>query len=333
MTTVTLDLAAVQQTIPLMLLFDAEGTVTAVGPTFERMAPGSTGRTLAEVVGFVHPPLRPDPATVLTAGGRRLRVQLLREANVPAGEDRIVLRGAVIPLEGGAGVLKLTFGPDPALALRRHRLTARDFAETDPMVDYLYLIEVHGLLQSEYERLSHRLDQARSAAERAAVTDKLTGLHNRRAMDEHLARLTACGMRPFGLMQLDLDHFKAVNDTLGHAAGDRVLEEVARILREEVRGEDMVARMGGDEFMLVFDDCADVERLRGISKRIISRLEQPIAWQDTTCRISGSIGITMSTSYRTLDPDRLVSDVDTALYAAKRAGRARTTVFEPARAS
>ncbi|CTQ50320.1 GGDEF domain-containing protein [Jannaschia donghaensis] len=329
MTVVSFDLAALQGIFPMMILFDHDCAVTAVGPTLERMAPGALGQSLRDVLGFVHPPVVPDAKGIFDTKGRRLRVQLLAETNVPEGEDPVILRAVVIPLTDGRGMVKLTFGPDPALALRRHRLTARDFAVTDPMVDYLYLIEVHGLLHSEYERLSDRLDLARDAAERAAVTDKLTGLHNRRAMDAHLTNLTTSAVRPFGLMQLDLDYFKAVNDTYGHVAGDRVLEEVAGILREEVRAEDMVARMGGDEFMLVFDNCTDVDLMCRISDRIIGRLEKPIAWEGHSCRISGSIGITMSSYYDQPDPDRLVSDVDAALYAAKRAGRARTTVFDP----
>lgn len=318
---------------PMMIAFDPDGRVTSVGKTLDRMAPGAVGQPIREVLRFVYPAVPPDAASLLGKVGRRLRIQLLAEANVPDGEPAIVLRGAVVPLQDGSGFLKLSLGADPALALSRHRLTARDFAETDPMVDYLYLIEVHGLLYSEYESLSDRLDHARAEAERTAVTDKLTGLHNRRAMDAHLSKLSYPGGRPFGLMHLDLDYFKSVNDTLGHAAGDRVLEEVAKILREEVRGDDMVARMGGDEFMLVFGDCSDVELIRRISDRIIRRLEQPIDWEGHSCQISGSVGITMSTYYETLEPDRLVSDVDAALYASKRAGRAQTSVHNPAAAA
>ncbi|SDZ14511.1 diguanylate cyclase (GGDEF) domain-containing protein [Jannaschia faecimaris] len=316
--------------LPMVIVFDASGEIHLIGSTLNRMAPDATGQHLSDMLRFTHPPVESEPEKVLSKFGRRLRVQLLAEVNVPEGEPPVTLHGAVVPLSNGSGLLNLSLGADPMRALRRHRLTARDFAVTDPMVDYLYLIEVHSLLRSEYEQLSERLELARTAAEQAAVTDKLTGLFNRRAMDDHLAKLTRSAIRPFGLMQVDLDYFKSVNDTYGHAAGDRVLEVVARILSEEVRSEDMVARMGGDEFMLVFDNCADVDLMRRISDRIIARLEHPIDWEGHRCRISGSVGITMSSYYETLDPDRLVSDVDAALYVSKRAGRARTSVFNPA---
>lgn len=322
----TLDPAVLDVLAPMMLVFDPAGNVDRVGPVLNRMAPGALNQPIGEVLRFIAPPLPPTGPGLLGRAARTLRVELIHEAGVAPGEVPLQLRGAVVPLGGGWGLIKLSLGADPSVALRRHHLTARDFADAEPMFDYLYLGEVHGLLHSEFERLGERLDQARSLAEEAAVTDKLTGLHNRRAFDAQLARLTGAAQRPFGLMHLDLDYFKSVNDTLGHAAGDHVLEEVARILRDVVRSNDMVARTGGDEFMLVFENCTDVNLLRAIADRIIARLEQPIDWEGHICRISGSIGITMSDFYARLDVNQLVSDVDTALYASKRAGRARTSI-------
>lgn len=326
MTPLTLDPQVLDVLAPMMLVFDPTGRVARVGPVLDRMAPGALNRPIRDVLRFITPPLPPTGPDLLRRSARTLRVELLHEAKVGPGEVPVQLRGAVTPLGDGWGLIKLSLGADPSVALRRHQLTAKDFADADPMFDYLYLVEVHALLLSEFEHLSERLDQARALAERAAVTDKLTGLHNRRAFDAQLARLTGAAQRPFGLMHLDLDYFKSVNDTLGHAAGDRVLEQVARILRDEVRSNDMVARTGGDEFMLVFENCSDVDLLRNIADRIIARLEQPIDWEGHACRISGSIGITMSDFYERLNVDQLVSDVDSALYASKRAGRARTSV-------
>ncbi len=330
MTTVGIDADILEAMLPMMLMFDVEGRIVRIGRTLERMSPGAVGLELADVLRFVYPALPAEPERLLPTSGKRLRVRLLSEANVGLEEEHSQLRGTVVPLSDGSGLINFSLGADPALALRRHRLTATDFAATDPMVDYLYLIEVHRLLYLEFERQSARIEKARREAEHAAITDKLTGLHNRRAMDDHLSRLTQQTAQPFGLMNLDLDYFKTVNDTLGHAAGDHVLEEVARILKEEVRTDDMVARVGGDEFMMVFDDCTDVELLRQIAARIIRKLEQPMEWQGQQCRISGSIGITMSSYYSELLPDKMVSDVDSALYEAKRAGRAQSALVQPA---
>ncbi|WP_339642939.1 GGDEF domain-containing protein [Jannaschia helgolandensis] len=329
MSVISVEMSTLDHALPMALLFEACGTVTHVGPTFEKIAPGAVGKGLAGVMNFVHPQFSGSCADVLRYSGRKLRVELRHEANIPPGEGLSTLRGTVVPLSDRRGLINLALGADPGVALKRHRLTARDFTATDPMVDFLYLIEAHAMVLSEFERLSERLDQARSAAEEAAVTDKLTGLRNRRAMDDHLGRLTVGAGPAFGLMNIDLDYFKSVNDTMGHAAGDRVLEEVARILRQEVRSGDMVARVGGDEFMLLFENCADVGLLQQIAGRIIQRLEVPIDWQGQECRISASIGITMSSYYDTLDAERLVSDADSALYASKRAGRARHSVARP----
>lgn len=130
-------------------------------------------------------------------------------------------------------------------------------------------------------------------------------------------------------MHVDLDFFKAINDTLGHPAGDHVLQQVARILVDETRDQDTVARVGGDEFVLVLEGIGDAERLDRIARRIISRLEEPIPFEGQACRISGSIGTSLSTLYPTPDPDQMMTDADLALYTSKRQGRAQHTIHDP----
>ncbi|MEL7183095.1 MAG: GGDEF domain-containing protein, partial [Pseudomonadota bacterium] len=132
--------------------------------------------------------------------------------------------------------------------------------------------------------------------------------------------------KTYALMHLDLDFFKSVNDTYGHAAGDCVLEKVGIILREQVRSDDLVARVGGDEFVLVFNNCDDVGLMQRIAQRIIARLEEPISFEGNTCRISGSIGITLSSYYADPSPTRMMAEADAALYASKKNGRSRATV-------
>ena len=186
----------------------------------------------------------------------------------------------------------------------------------------LYLVEAKNAVMNESRDLNMRLQGAKSEAEERASTDTLTGLKNRRAMDMILARYKSCREK-FSLMHLDLDFFKAVNDTLGHAAGDFVLQEAAKIFTEEVRGEDAVIRFGGDEFVLLFHRLTDPVHLGNISERILKKLEQPMIFEGATCKISGSIGITMSDDYATIDPEQMMIDADAALYASKKAGRAQ----------
>ncbi len=129
----------------------------------------------------------------------------------------------------------------------------------------------------------------------------------------------------FAMMHLDLDFFKQVNDTMGHAAGDLVLQETARILLEETRGGDSAVRFGGDEFVLIFPNLTCRDQLANIAKRILVELEKPIPFEDEFCRISGSIGIAISTDYHDVDSERMLLDADLALYASKNAGRAQYT--------
>ena len=131
-------------------------------------------------------------------------------------------------------------------------------------------------------------------------------------------------------MHLDLDFFKAVNDTMGHAAGDHVLQQVARIMVEETRSDDTVARVGGDEFMLLLTGKLTHQVLERISARLIERLEEPIPFGAQTCKISASIGVVLSTAYDDIpDVTRLQEDADIALYASKHKGRACFTFYDP----
>jgi diguanylate cyclase (GGDEF)-like protein len=134
---------------------------------------------------------------------------------------------------------------------------------------------------------------------------------------------------PFSLLHVDLDYFKAVNDTFGHAAGDQVLTEVARILERETRNNDFIARLGGDEFVIVCRNMLDRRRLLSLARRIIVALEAPIDVAGATCRVSVSIGIATSDLYERPDAAQMLRDADIALYMSKDAGRSRATFFEP----
>ncbi|MBV7409224.1 GGDEF domain-containing protein [Maritimibacter sp. DP1N21-5] len=237
---------------------------------------------------------------------------------------RTQLIAVPVQLPTGDVLVNLSFGIAVLDAVSRYHLAGSDFAPTDLTLELLYLVEANMAAMNESRALNERLQGARMAAEAQALTDTLTGLRNRRALDVVLSRLAERSM-PFALAHLDLDFFKAVNDTHGHAAGDRVLVDVARILLEETREDDTVARVGGDEFVLVFAGLVDQRRLQAILMRIIRRLEEPILFRGTTCRISSSAGVVQSTHYDPVDIARMHADADQALYASKAAGRGRVT--------
>ena len=312
--------SALDRLLPMHLLLTATGHVRHVGPTLEKLAlKPLIGQRFLETFELRRPRNVDSMQALAAVPGGRLNLAFRTGA-------RTALIGQVQPLPDGEVLINLAFGISLVEAIRRNRLTAADFAPTDPTVEMLYLAEARSAVIREATKLNDRLRDARQDALNMAMSDALTGLGNRRALDEAMARLLN-RQRPFGLMHLDLDFFKDVNDSLGHAAGDAVLAEVARTLLAATRAEDVVARVGGDEFLVLFPGLVDPDRLVEIGRRIIDGLEQPFRWQKRTCRISGSIGICTSEMYDTPEAERMQSDADTALYASKHAGRATVTVF------
>lgn len=324
----TLAAAELGRLMPMFLWVTPAGRIRAAGPTLAKVCGAGplTGARFSDVFDLTRPRLAGRAGELAALTGQRLQVRLRHGA-------RTALRGQVVPLAAGQGVLvNLSFGIAVAEAVRDHRLTDADFATTDLTVELLYLTEAKTAVMEELAALNRRLDLARSAAEARALTDALTGLANRRALDLALVRAVeaaARGRRGFALLHLDLDLFKAVNDTFGHAAGDRVLTRVAAVLRAETRKPDTVARVGGDEFVLILPGQVDPAQIEAAARRIIEGLEAPLDFAGRSCRISGSIGATISCLYAVPDADRMLSDADTALYASKRRGRGRATIWSP----
>jgi diguanylate cyclase (GGDEF)-like protein len=321
-TDISLDLAAIDQLMPMHLCLAPDGSIVSMGSTLAKLfpAPSVMANSLFDLFEVRRPGGIFDTAGLVAHAGQRLYLGL-RDSPLPA------MRGIALPRAKGQGLLlNLSFGIGVIDAVRHHALTDADFAPTDLTVELMYLVEAKSAVMDELRNLNLRLQGAKVAAEEQAMTDTLTGLRNRRALDQDLASL-ARQHAPFCLMHIDLDYFKAVNDTLGHAAGDHVLREVAKVLCAETRHGDTVARVGGDEFVVVLPLLADQALLGQIALRIIARLNVPMEFEGQACRIAASIGMTLSTLYPKVDPQQMVGDADLALYASKRAGRARATLF------
>ena len=316
---------------PMHVVLDASGRIVQAGPAFHKWHPegNPTGLRFLDLLELKRPRTESGMKALLSAAGKKLHLQM-RQA--PGTE----LKGVLVPLHQGNGlgpaggaVVNLSFGISIIDAVRDFDLTSGDFAATDLAMEMLYLVEAKSAAMEASRKLNLRLQGAKIAAEEQAFTDTLTGLKNRRALDHVLGRLTEAES-DYGLMNLDLDFFKAVNDTLGHAAGEFVLQKVARIMVEETRSEDTIVRTGGDEFVLIFPGLTDPDRLSEIGARLIRRLEAPIVYNGETCRISGSIGATLSCQYAQPTPEQIMDDADVALYAAKNAGRGQQMLFDPA---
>lgn len=173
--------------------------------------------------------------------------------------------------------------------------------------------------------------QRQSAQDTAqlAMFDSLTGLANRAQMSKKLdATLSTFQKqkRTCSMMLLDLDHFKTVNDTMGHPAGDMLLKQVAKRLLKAVDDAGEVGRIGGDEFQILLPDWEDRGKLGELANTIISSLSQPYTVEGSRCIIGASIGIAIS-PFDGLSSDDLIRSSDLALYAAKGSGRGRFQFF------
>jgi diguanylate cyclase (GGDEF)-like protein/PAS domain S-box-containing protein len=173
---------------------------------------------------------------------------------------------------------------------------------------------------------------SQQAVNQLARYDPLTGLPNRLDINQMLARaLTGHGghPQPCALFMLDLDKFKAVNDTLGHPAGDALLEQVAKRLLKAIGDQGRVGRLGGDEFQIVLPAMTDEVALRTLADKVISVVSQPYQVLQGPVRIGASIGIALSKGDG-VNANALVRNADLALYAAKDAGRGVCRFYKPA---
>lgn len=160
-----------------------------------------------------------------------------------------------------------------------------------------------------------------------AHTDSLTGLANRFMLRDALSAALRAG-RPGALLMVDLDHFKIVNDNLGHSAGDELLKCVAQRLRDSLRTGDTVARLGGDEFAVVMTHSGAADEAGVLAQRLIDALELPIDVQGRHLRVGASVGVALFGDNEVGVDDVLVR-ADTALYAAKEGGRGRLALYSP----
>lgn len=305
--------------MPMHLHVDAAGRILSAGPTLRRLVGGAATFDAAfEVIGQT-------PAGPLSRLAEAERVFL--RTRVPPAQT---LRGRAIALSGGELVFNLGLGIGLVEAIRRFDLTDRDFAPADLAMEFLFLHEANSAMTQELSRANRRLEDARSRAETEAFTDPLTGLYNRRGLHLVFEALRQGTLHPaphhFALVVMDLDHFKALNDSRGHAAGDAMLRHVADGLRAITRGIDTVARIGGDEFVLLLPGLCEPAPLTAMGQRIIAQVERPVEIGGALCAVSASLGIAISSRYRRISWERMEADADAALYAAKHAGRGCTRI-------
>ncbi len=199
------------------------------------------------------------------------------------------------------------------------------------------LLEMNRELEAKIHERTHELAEANTRLAQLAVTDGLTGLYNHRHFHERLALEVERSQRsglPLSLLMLDVDHFKQFNDAYGHPAGDEVLRQLARVLADARRANDVVARYGGEEFAVILVDTAKFTAAK-VADRIRERVtahdfsEMSIQKRASPGALSVSLGVATFADDGS-DAEALVRAADTALYAAKRAGRNRVVLYTDA---
>jgi diguanylate cyclase (GGDEF)-like protein len=182
-------------------------------------------------------------------------------------------------------------------------------------------------------KLQERLLRAHEELYEQATRDSLTGLWNRIAiiqiLDSEIARATRAGTS-LGVIMADIDHFKHVNDTYGHLAGDTVLREATARMSKTMRKYDSVGRYGGEEFLVVIPGCQFAGALAAAERLREAVGSSPYAVPGGPCSTSGSFGLAWTANCDSADPNRLLWEADSALCAAKRAGRNRVETFDAA---
>jgi diguanylate cyclase (GGDEF)-like protein/PAS domain S-box-containing protein len=175
------------------------------------------------------------------------------------------------------------------------------------------------------------LQRAKDAAVYESRNDALTGLHNRRFMSDELNSILARATREksmIGVIYLDLDGFKAVNDSLGHSIGDSLLVEVAKCLRSRVRAADVLARLGGDEFLVLLCGLHASEEAAKVAAELLETISNPLSVEGHDITIGASIGISIFPD-SAMSGEELLRQADSAMYAAKREGKNRVMYFTP----
>lgn len=272
---------------------DTQGRVTAWNPAAEKLF----GWTEAQVLGRFLPSV--PLATEYQDEDKALRLRVFAGESIPDLEvQRQKVSGEMFELSASLSPLRDEDGSISGFLTIAADVTARKQAERQ--VEFL------------------------------AYRDVLTGLPNRSLLQDRFAQALARAERhdyKVALLFLDLDHFKTINDSLGHATGDALLKEVARRLSECMREIDTISRQGGDEFLVVLSDLEGTEMIAPVLLKIRERLQQPLLFDGHELSISVSIGVALYPDDGH-DFDTLLKKADTALYRAKDAGRNQARFFD-----
>lgn len=223
--------------------------------------------------------------------------------------------------------LRAQFSTVQSLELRLHRSAIWccaywiQFRQDDAQADCTIMVLADVSLQHQHAAQLWTL----------AHTDLLTGLPNRSLFLDRCAQALTLARRrdtSLAIFWMDLDGFKAVNDSLGHAAGDVLLQQVAQRLRGRIRDSDTVARMGGDEFAVLISEVAHADAAQQLAGELVASLRKPFVLPQGSCEVSASLGIALYPAHAT-ELETLLQYADSAMYSAKHAGKNRVHLWQP----
>ena len=184
-------------------------------------------------------------------------------------------------------------------------------------------------MRARIMRSNEKLTDALVTIQDMATHDSLTGLPNRASLSdilEHAINMADRAKVGLAVLFMDLDHFKAINDTMGHSTGDQLLREIGRRLRSSIRGSDLVARLGGDEFVVMVEGVTDHQSLAILAAKILGAVSQPIKLQGHEVKVTASIGISVFPDDGR-DVTALLANADMAMYRSKELGRNRSSEY------
>lgn len=301
---------------PLHLRLDSAGRIESIGPTMARVIEHlTTGTSFFDVFRVDRPRRITDMDGIRGSLGKKLSI-----SGRLASGDFLSFRCVACGIECSDHLLvDFSFGENLAEVMTRFHLTTTDFRPNDMSIDMLFVLEAQKALLEDSQALTAALSQAKESAERAANVDPLTGIANRRAFNEYMARLCDASSEAteYALLHIDLNKFKGVNDTFGHAAGDAVLKHTAGVLTSAIGPGDMAARIGGDEFALVLSAPARNDQIETKIGTLISQISSPVRVGEQVLRINASVGVSRFHPALIDHPDQPLIESDIALYESK----------------
>jgi diguanylate cyclase (GGDEF)-like protein/PAS domain S-box-containing protein len=303
-------MAAIIANTPFSLIAtDVEGNISAASPAAERML----GYRSEELIGKHTPALLHDPAEIALRA-RELSLELQQ----PVEPDFSVF--VAKPIRGPAESRAWTYVRKDGSRLPV-QLTVSAMRDAEQ--------RIVGFLGIAYDITEQKRKD--DYLQYLAHHDALTGLPNRALLNDRL-QMALDRARRFsqnvGLLVMDLDRFKQINDTLGHAAGDRLLVAVGERLLTCVRSIDTVARLGGDEFVIALSDIDNIDQALAVADKILTEIARPVLYSTCSLQVTPSIGVALFPDHGQ-DPATLLRHADVAMYAAKTLGRGNVQIFMP----